>query len=348
MKKFVSSILVGLSFVAVALFMSLRPAYAITADLVSIFPEPQMDISDMITGAPENVALKGWLAEEGVEYTVVMSVDVEPAVVITPGADISIDQPWTYDADAGTLTVIMEATGLKQASDGPENAMILAVVAPVAMGEDGPPAEMTGSWLSTNVQDWELVPPSEGTPAFGFELTGPAGETGFFHMFMPTAMIDLLGQFVGRTLAPSELAVFNGDSQSSIDIQEVSGGIYININVTFEDTSSSVSATKSSSVTKRITVQEREAVSLAAAKTSLSKGKSTKLYGWLKNGKRNQTVTVWAKAKGEKKFVKVFSAKTTKDGYYTTNVTPDITTAYKIKYRAKKLQTSAMVTVTVR
>lgn len=346
MKTLLTSFAAAVSF-SVAIFVSLvHPVHAITADLVSISPEPQTDISNMITDAPENVALKGWLAEEGVEYTVVLAVDVEPAVVITPGADIAVDQPWTYDA--GTLTVTMEATGLKQTSDGPENAMILAIVAPVALGEDGPPAEMTGSWLSTNVQDWELIPPSEETPAFGFQLTGPAGETGFFHMFMPSAMIDLLGQFVGRTLAPSELAVFNGDSQSSIDIQEVSGGIYININVAFEDTSSSVSATKSSSVTKRITVQEREAVSIAAAKTSLSKGKSTKLYGWLKNGKRNQTVTVWAKAKGEKKFVKENAAKTAKDGYYTTNVTPDVTTTYKIKYRAKKLQTSAIVTITVR
>ena len=61
---------------------------------------------------------------------------------------------------AGTVTVVFTGTGLKSTDDSPSNMGMVALVGVVAEGENGPPEEMTGFWLSTNMQDWELIPPS--------------------------------------------------------------------------------------------------------------------------------------------------------------------------------------------
>lgn len=321
--------------------------WAFTAELVSITPEAT-DISAMITDAPEGVAISGWLAETDTEYTAVFSVDESPAIVITPGGDISLDNPWSYDADAGTVTVTFTATGLKATDDSPDNLAIVALVGVVEKGEGGPPAEMTGAWLSTNIQNWELIPPSKNNIAFGFSLTGPVGEKGFFHMFMPDSVIDLLSQYAGVELKIEDLAVFNGDSQSSLSITEVDGGAYIDINVVFSDTTTSVSAADDT-VTKDLTVQKQLPISLAATKTEVKKNKTFDLYGWLKNGKSKQTVTVWRKQSGEDEFTKIDTLKTDSDGYFAETYTAKKTAKYKVKYRASSgVKVSSIETVTAK
>ena len=336
----------GLS-VSLALPLS---GWAFTAELQSISPEPQQDISDQITDAPDGVVVAGWIGiEEDTEYTAVFTADESPAGVITPGGDMSLDTPWEYDATAGTVTVTFTGSGLKSVNDMPSNVGLVALVGVVAEGEDGPPEEMTGFWLSTNVQDWALIPPSpeQDTPAFGYSLTGPAGETGFLHMFMPTGIKDLLSQYSGRELTWGDLAVFSGDSQSSLSLTEVDGGAYIDINVVFSDTSTSVSVA-SSSVTKELTVQEQLPISLASSKTTLNKGKKFRLYGWLKNGKRNKTVTIWRKKAGETTYTKVDTLTTGKDGYFNETYTGRKTSRYRAKYRTTSIPlVSAVVKVTV-
>lgn len=338
--------LIGLG-VSLALPVS---GWAFTAELQSISPEPTLDISDQITGAPDDVVLAGWVGiEEDTEYTAVFTADESPAGVITPGGDMSLDTPWEYDATAGTVTVVFTGAGLKSTDDSPSNMGIVALVGVVAEGEDGPPAEMTGFWLATDVMNWELIPPSpeQDTPAFGYSLTGPAGETGFLHMFMPTGIKDLLSQYSGQELSWDDLAVFSGDSQSSLSLTEVDGGAYIDINVVFSDTTTSVSVA-SSAVTKKLTVQEQLPVSLAASKTELKKNKTFDLYGWLKNGKKNQSVTVWRKQSGEKTFTKIDTLTTVKAGYFSETYTAKKTAKYKVKYRTSSgTKTSSVTTVTV-
>lgn len=343
-----STIALCASVFAFAFVLLPHPGRAITGELVSITPEPQTDISDMVGDAPESVLIFAWLLEEGTDYTVVASVSEEPAVIITPGGDMSLDNPWSYDADAGTVTVTFTATGLKQTSGGPDNAGLLAIVAPVPLGEDGPPAEMIGTWFATDIQEWELIPPSD-NPSFGFTLTGPAGETGFFHMFMPDTIIELLSELSGEELTVQDLAVFNGDSQSSMSITEVEGGAYIDINVTFSSTTISATAKNASGgVTKSITVREQLAVSIAAAKTSVKEGKNARLFGWVKNGKKGQKVQVWRKAEGETKFVKWETAKLKKGGAYELKFTPDATATYRVKYRKNgRVKQSETQTITV-
>ncbi len=332
---------------ALALVLFAHPSSALTVDVVSISPEPQMDITDMLSGAPTGVGMVGWLLDSDMEYTAVLSVDEAPAVVITPGADIAVDQPWVYDATAGTVTVIFTGTGLKQLSDGPDNAAIIAVVPPVAEGEDGPPVEMTGAWMSTNVQDWELIPPTQDNVAFGFSLTGPVGETGFFHMFMPQGIIDLLSEMNGKELTIQDLAVFNGNDQASMSITEIAGGAYIDINVTFAAAVVAPTA-NSNSVTKSITVQEQLPISLAANKTSLKKGATANLFGWLKSGRQNKSIEVWRKVEGESTFTKWKSTKTNKAGRYEVEFTARQSASYKVKYHtAGKVKSSSVETITV-
>ena len=331
-----------------ALAIVARPTSAMTVEVVSISPEPQMDISDMMTDVPAGVGIAAWLLDDNVEYTAVLAVDEAPAVIINPGGDIDPEQPWVYDETTGTLTVVFTSTGLKQASDAdPDNASIIAVVPPVELGEDGPPVEMTGAWLNTNVQNWELIPPSPDNVAFGFSLTGPAGETGFFHMFMPETMVDLLSELSGEDLTIEDLAVFNGDNQSSMSITEIEGGAYIDINVTFSEAVVAPTA-KNSSITKNITVQEQLPISLAANKTTVKSSGKAQLFGWLKSGQKDKTIEVWRKVKGAESFTKWKQVKTNKAGRYEVKFTPSKTASYKVKYKASgKTKVSSVTKITV-
>ncbi len=335
-----------------------KPSRAFSAELVSVSPEVFMDISDQVGPGPEEegaptMEVFGWVTQTDVEYTAVFTVDEEPAMLVTPGGDVSLTTRPSYNADTGEYTVVFTATGLvpsdAEKMEGlPEGygASIVGMIGAVAIGENGPPAEMRGGWLSTDLQQWELIPPSEETVAFGFNLTGDEGETGYFHMFIPDAIIDLLGQFSGKDLTAQDLAVFNGDEQASLSVTEMDGGAYVDINVTFEAeiTTLGISAVAANSITKSITAAPKLPVSLAASKTVIAKGSTTRLYGWLKNGKKGETVTVWYKAKGQDSFKKLSKLTTGEDGYFKSKVQPNKTTTYKIKYKTK---TSPKTKVTV-
>lgn len=331
----------GVLFMAGAWFLP-QSAFAFTAELVSISPEPTQDISDMMGGAPDGVALFGWQDTPETEYTAVFSVDEEPAVVITVGGDMTVDSNWEYSADDSTVTVAFTAKSIvatnEQSGELEERPYtVLALVPAVELGQDGPPAEMIGSWFATNVEDWQMIPPSEGTPAFGYELTGPAGSTAYFRMFMPEGIRELLSTFMGEELSWDDMAVFSGDDQSSMSITEVTGGALVDIDVTFSSkapgTSGGASIASTGTVTKRITVTEQEPVSISATKNSLKKGRKVTVYGWLKNGQANQTVTLWRKVKGASSFTKWQTLTTEADGYYSYQFTAKKTAKYKAKYK---------------
>lgn len=352
MLKLISHI-TGAALLTFAVWFFPTSAQAMTATLVSISPDAT-DISDQMTGAPESVQMFAWLTTLDTVYTATFTVDEQPAMVVTPGASISIDNQPTYDATTGEYVITFTATGVKGDFGGQElpegqGMSIIALSGAVAEGEDGPPAEMAGGWMSTNIQEWEMIPPSQEQIAFGYNLTGPAGETGFLHMFIPGTLIDLLSAYSGQELVAEDLAVFNGDEQASLAVTEVDGGAYIDINVVFvEEATTVLSSEGDTSVRKEITVAEQLPVSLAASKMTVSKGKSVTLYGWLENQMKNQTVTLWRKLKNEDKYVKWKTLSTKEDGYFKARFVAKKTGSYKVKYNNDgETVVSEVTTITV-
>lgn len=322
------------------IFFLLTPRFAsaLEAELVSITPDAQ-DISDQIGGGdiPENIVIFGFLTTIDEAYTAIFSVSECPAMVVTPGADIAEDNRWSCDTESKELIVPFTAKELMDEGDKgmPEGSTstMIALVPVAAPQTDGPPEEMRGGWMSTNISEWELIPPGEEQPYFGYKLTGLSGTEGFFHMFIPDAIIELLSEFSGKELTMNDLAVFNGDAQASLAIEQVTGGALVNINVIFAANNTTVESQGSQSVTKELTVREQLNVSLAAKKTTLNQGQKTTMYGWVKDGKANETVTIYRKLKGQKKFTKFMVLKTDKNGYFSKKLNPAKTATYRAEYK---------------
>lgn len=339
---------------SMAFFLLPDGAHAFTASLVSISPDAT-DISDQMSGAPEDVQLFAWMTTIDTSYTATFTIDEQPAMVVTPGASITPEVPPTYNAETGEFVVVFTATGVQgageqQGQEFPEGQgmSMIGLVGAVEEGQDGPPAEMRGGWMSTDIQQWELVPPSPELPAFGFNLTGPVGETGFLHMFIPDTLIAMLGGFSGEELTVEDLAVFNGDSQASLAVTAVAGGAYIDINVIFSEAVTTVVSAESDTVTKEITVGEQLPISLTATKTTVGKAKPVALYGWLSTGKSKQSVTLWRKLKNSDTYVKFRTLRTKKDGYFRTRFAAKQTASYKVKYNNDgDIVMSKVTTITV-
>lgn len=333
---------------AVSVLFAPKATQALTAELVSISPSPLEDISDQMTpgDGPAGIAMFGWLGTVDESYTAVFTVDESPALVITPGANIDPSAPWTYDATAGTVTVTFTLEGIvgsENFQSFPEGmgAAIVALV-PASSDGSGPPAAMTGGWLSTNLQDWEIIPPSQDNIAFGFNLTGASGTTGYFHMFIPNAVIDLMNTFSETEITADDLAVFVDDQQASLDVTVMDDGVYIDINVTFSEASTAVTA--NSDVTKQVTAEPQLPISLAAKKTTVSKGADARLYGWIDQAKADKTITLYRKLKGESSYSVWKTVKTNSQGYFSKKYKAGKTATYKAKYKTKSSE-SVKVTV---
>lgn len=353
-----------------ALVLAPVAVHAQTAELVSITNNAE-DLSELVPSgdAPDEARVFLFGGEYGQEYTAVFSTDEEPVGILGMGSDLT--NSWGYDAATGLVTVTFTAVEIV-GMDGPPDAdlFIIVLVYPVAQGEDGPPAEAAGMWMSTNVTQWEMLPPQPGSPQFGFKLTGPAGTAGFFNMFLPDSLIELLSTMEGTPLAIEDLAVFMDDDQASMSISEVEGGALIEINVTFTDDTIMVSRATSaytrsaststlaaanvlsilkqssdSNVTKEIVAKKKLNISLAANKYSIAKNKKVQLFGWLASGQKNKKVALYAKTSADTSYAKVASATTTKNGRFVFNVAPAKSTTYKVKYN-KKFSPTKEVTVT--
>lgn len=344
MKKSFLPVLLGLG--AVIWLLAPQPSLAFSSSLVSFSSDTAQEVPIDPGDAPTGVTVYGWFTEPGTQYTAVFSVDEEPAMVVAPGADLSMTTPWSYNADSKEVTVPFTAKEMI-GGEMPEGVSVsmIALVPVVPEGEDGPPEAMKTGWMATNLQQWELIPPMPDAPYFGYKLSGPEGKTGFFHMFIPDAVVDLMSQMSGKTITIQELAVFNGDQQASLSIEEVEGGAFVSIKVLFSNTENSFVASSakaqaaSTTVTKTITVRPQQTVSMTAKKTSLKKGKDVELFGWLKSGKKDQAVTIYQKKAGEKKFTAFKTAKTKKDGYYSVKFKSEKTATYKAKFQTKESST---------
>lgn len=313
----------------------LVPFYVSASSVVSITPSAQ-DVSDMISGAPENVELFAWMTNIDSDYEVIFSVDPEPVMLVLVGADMDANNRWVNNGD-GTITVnFLSRELIDSNADLPEGSTIsiIALVPAVELGEDGPPQEMNGSYLATNVSSWQLIPPTENSVSFGYQLSGPAGEKGYIHMFMPDSLIDLMSQFSGKDLAIKDLAVYNDDSQYSLAVDAVAGGALVNVNVIFSEGNTVNPTALSSTITKKVTVEEKLPISLAAKKVSVKENNKTKLYGWLKSGAKNKVVRIYKKV-GNNEYELWKKAQTGKNGYFFQEVTVTENAKYKAKYNGK-------------
>jgi len=234
------------------------------------------------------------------DYTATFTVSEQPAAVVLTAGEL---KTYTYNSGTGELVLTFTHVGYVPNSEiiGPSDAFALAFVAAVPLGQAGPPEQMRGSWMSTNISPlgWTLIPPTPQSPGFGYELKGPDGERGFFKMFIPQTLIDAMSQLYGRTLTADDLALFNGNSQASVAVTQVEGGAMVDINVTFQSYVNEVDDEEATmlpyrsglrlragsfpTVTKRLTVQARKALSLTASPSQGPKGTNIKLFGWAKN-----------------------------------------------------------------
>ncbi|MFA6475675.1 MAG: hypothetical protein WCV88_05795 [Patescibacteria group bacterium] len=199
---------------------------------------------------------------------------------------------------------------------------------------NGPPDAMSGGYIATTVQDFQIIPPTGPDDAqFGVAVNGPAGTTGFFNMKFPASMLALMSTMSGKTINASNLAVFVDDDQASVSVTETDdGGALMAIAVTFstdstETTSSLASA--SSTISKEIVAKEKLSLSSAFAVASVQRSEQAKLYGWKKSDKANKTVKIYRKKSTASKFTLVGTVTTDSDGYY------------EYKFKAKKIGLTA-------
>lgn len=331
---------------AIALYALPTRAFGATVELVS--SGEAVDITDTVhlQSPGSDVNIFAFSGVEDVTYELVFTSDTAPTMIITPGADMENANDWEYNAEAGTVTMNVTYKGIvtdTQDENSERDMFIIALVFSSSdMSAGGAPVEMIGSALATNLLQWLIIPPQPDAPYFGFQLTGTPGTTGFFHMFIPATAIEYISTMSGEELTVESLAVFVDDQQASMNITEVDGGAYIDINITFAEDALGVSATDS--ITKTITTGAREIVSLAAKKDTLDKGATAKLFGWIHQSKAGKEVVLYRKLKGEDKFTLWKTVETNDQGYYKVNYTAKKTGKYKAKYKGT---TTDKVQVTV-
>ncbi len=196
----------------------------------------------------------------------------------------------------------------------------------IAPGEDptpqnpqtsGPPASMAGGYVSTNITDWQISPPtSREQMGFGLTLNGPAGLKGYYTIYMPGTMLTLMSTMSGKTVTPADMALFIDGQQSTINkTVTADNGVIFDIDLTFTAGDTNTSAT--STISKTIMAQEREKLSAAFVENKIKKNKTAKLYGWLAKGKKGTAINIYYKKKGTSEFTFLAQVKTKKkNGYY--------------------------------
>lgn len=301
----------------------------------------------------------------GQQYTAVFDVSEEPAAVV--GIPMHI-LSYQYEPEASQVTVVFEHVPYLEGVElfGPPTDFSLAFIPAVGLGQGGPPAELRGSWMSTNISPsaWQILPPSLENPSFGYSLSGPDGGTGFFEMFIPQALIDLLSTISGSELTIDDLAVFNGENQASISVRPVNGGgASVDIQVIFSEESTELPDAETAAaaslrlatganpgtlalVTKDLSVSRAESVSLTADNLTVPKGTAVRVYGWVKDGAAGEKVKLLsknaqrtAKKRGEKalKRYKKNGLKTLtldSDGYFSHSFTSKKSDTLSAVYKA--------------
>ena len=257
----------------------------------------------------------------GTDYTITFKTSEQPAsVVAIPGRVLSYTYTENTSGDPEfPHNLVIEfsheryAGGVEAELPGPVSDFAIALLPAVSLGENGPPAEMRGSYLATNISplSWTLIPPTPGNVNFGYEVSGNNGQTAFFDIFVPDGLIAALSALAGRPITQNDLSLFSNNTQASSSFRRIEGanpGALIEVLLTFSpttnvvedaddvETSSLVSGTsayeRAGEVTKRLTVGEAPALSLIAARKAVKSGGRVKVYGWAKNGSAGELVKI--------------------------------------------------------
>lgn len=352
MKKLLGLALLVLT-AGIIIFLPAKTKAAFSAELTNALPNDLTDVSSTIPsknpkGLEQVLRAYQYTSLVGTDYTLEFSVsDTEDAAIerlpflISVGTKIS-----SYTLDTTTQKITLSIKTQKfYPPQAKESVPIMVFVFVPTTGslspeEPGLPHAMSGGYVATTVLNWKILPPEKREPGMGVSLSGEKGSSGYFNMFVPAAMFDFMKQMTGKKSSVKDLAVFIDNEQASVSVTELNGGGFIDINITFTsgDTSTADALGAAKKITKKVVAKNKLALSLATRKERIKTGKSARLYGWLKTGKRNQEITLLRKKKGESSFQEITKVETKKRGYfsYKTQCNETGTFYYKAIYKSKK------------
>ncbi|HLD22051.1 MAG TPA: hypothetical protein VJB65_04075 [Patescibacteria group bacterium] len=348
-----------------AVYLFFVPVRTLAWDVTttSITPSDEVtDVSEMVPNTHEGTtevlkAFEYTSTMGAVEYTGVFTIDETDGVtianapmVLSMGAEINSLQ---YDENTKQFTIEFVTIPFYVPELEGQTSMFQIIF--IETGEDptpensqqsGPPASMALGYISTSVPQFQIMPP-EGPESvgFGLTLTGPAGVTGFFKMYMPPTMLTLMGTMSGKTVAADDLALFMDGNQASINMTETEeGGVLTEVNVVFAEgntltgarVSTAVEQTSSDTVTREMVTKERLPLSLALKKYSIQKKKATRIYGWLKDGKKGRQIRILQKKAGQEKYVVIARVRTKANGYFQRVIKRKKAGTYQLKAVYKK------------
>ena len=224
-------------------FAPLAQSHALTVTVDAPLPAGVTDVTAMVPPGsfPAGASFFVFTGTVSSSYQLTFSVDQQPTLTVLLGGDV---QSLVYDSAAGKVTMTLDFINFS-AGSSPMPSVNAFVVGFIPADWDQLPdntgltrAELaqalTGAWMATTVLSFEIIPPTAGAPAFGFRLQGQPGATGFFEMFVPQAMVDLIAQFAQQAgLTADDLAVFENEAQTAFGVTSVAGGALVSIEITF-------------------------------------------------------------------------------------------------------------------
>jgi hypothetical protein len=261
----------------------------------------------------------------GTKYTLTFKTSEQPAsVVAIPGKVLSYAYTTGTSGDPSYPDeLVIEFThepyagGVEAELPGPPSDFSIAVI---PADGTGIPASLRGSYMATNISPlaWRLIPPSDASVSFGFEITGNNGQVAFFDLFVPDSLIADWSALLGRALTQADLALFSNNNQASTSFARVEGansGALIEIRLSFNPASNLVvdviepdlaepepASAKSlvqakalpplAKVTKRLTVGEAPVLSLLATSRVVPYRRKVTLYGWARYGAPGEVVKI--------------------------------------------------------
>ena len=137
----------------------------------------------------------------------------------------------------------------------------------------GLPQEAAGTFASTNVFYWCVVPPQGSSQSAGLRLLADKDSRAKLQFNLSQSLIDYMGLRLNRTINSSNLAIFSDDFQVGVDVSNTGSGAAISVSLPVNSNSTVINpstaalvarATTSSSLDKRtITVGVKEPLTLA-------------------------------------------------------------------------------------
>lgn len=261
----------------------------------------------------------------GTKYTLTFKTSEQPAsVVAIPGKVLSYAYTTGTSGDPSYPDeLVIEFThepyagGVEAELPGPPSDFSIAII---PADGSGIPASLRGSYMATNISPlaWRLIPPSDASVRFGFEITGNNGQVAFFDLFVPDSLIADWSALLGRALTQEDLALFSNNDQASTSFARVEGanpGALIAIRLSFNPATNlvvdviepdlaepepasakSLVQTKAlpplAKVTKRLTVGEAPVLSLLATNRVVPYRRKVTLYGWARYGAPGEVVKI--------------------------------------------------------